>query len=370
MKIAILGIRGVPARYGGFETFAEQLGSRLATHGHEVTVYGRGGWIPRGLRRYRGMAIVRLPAPRSKYFETVINTLFAAVHAVLERPDLVYVCNSANVPAVILLLLARQHVILNVDGLEWQRAKWNAIGRAYYRVCARVAARLPAHIVTDARVIQAYYRMAYGRETRFFPYGTDLVPTADDGTLTRLDLAANGYVLYVSRLEPENNAHLLIDAYSRVRTDLPLVIVGDAPYADRYIEELHRSADPRVRFVGAIYGSGYDVLRSHAALYVQATEVGGTHPALVEAMGVGNAIVANDTPEHRETLADTGRYYRGVAGLAEAIQALLEDPEAAGALRIAAQRRAAALYDWDTITADYEAWFLTLLASAGRRPSS
>jgi len=183
MRVAILGIRGVPANYGGFETFAEQLGKRLVARGHEVTVYGRDRWVPGGTREYLGMRIVRLPAPRSKYFETVIHSLFAALHALTKRYDIIYICNSANVPAVILLRLFGRRVVLNVDGLEWERAKWSPIGKAYYRLCAWMAARLPVHVVTDALVIQRYYRDAYRCETRYFPYGTELEPVPDDGTL-------------------------------------------------------------------------------------------------------------------------------------------------------------------------------------------
>ena len=361
MRIAILGTRGVPANYGGFETCAEELGTRLVERGHQVTVYGRSRSVPAGLREHRGMQIVRLPAPRSKYLETVVNSLFAAIHALFRRYDLVYVCNSANVPAVILLLLGRKRVVLNVDGLEWQRAKWNRIGRAYYRACAAIAARLPAHVVTDARVIQAYYRHAYGRETEYFPYGTELTSVPNSGLLEELGLAPRRYVLYVSRLEPENNAHVVIEAYDSVRTDLPLAVVGDAPYASEYIASLKRSADPRVRFLGAIYGDGYRVLQSNAVAYVQATEVGGTHPALVEAMGVGSAIVANDVPEHREALGDAGHYYTGPNQLAAALQHLLDHPEQAAALRQASRDRAAALYSWDKVTDDYEAWFAALV---------
>ena len=330
-----------------------------------MTVYGRNHSVARGLHEYLGMQIVRLPAPRSKYLETVVHAMFSAFHALTKPYDLVYVCNSANVLAVVVLLLGRKRVILNVDGLEWQRAKWNAVGKAYYRLCAWTAARLPVHVVTDARVIQSYYARAYGRETAFFPYGTDLEPVPEDGTLNRLGIEAGRYVLYVSRLEPENNAHVVIDAYTRVTTDLPLVIVGDAPYANEYIASLRRTTDPRVRFFGAIYGHGYHVLRSHAALYVQATEVGGTHPALVEAMGFGNAIVANDVPEHRETLGDAGRYYRGAIELAATIQDLLDHPGATDVLRSAAHIRATELYSWDRISADYECWFLQVVG--GRR---
>jgi glycosyltransferase involved in cell wall biosynthesis len=360
MRIAFIGTRGVPANYGGFETFAEQLGERLVRRGHHITIYGRNQWVPPSISTYRGLKIVRLPAPRSKYLETVVHTLFSAFDLLRRRQDIVYVCNSANVPAVIVLMLARRRVVLNVDGLEWQRAKWNNIGRLYYRACAWIAAHLPIEVVTDARVIQEHYRTAYGRETRFFPYGTDLEPVPDDGTLERLGLAAGAYVLYVSRLEPENNAHVVIAAFAGVRTDLPLAVVGDAPYASTYIERLHATRDPRVRFLGAIYGDGYRILRSHATAYVQATEVGGTHPALVEAMGFGNAIVANDVPEHRETLGDAGRYYRGAAELAAALQDVLDDPAIARDLGDRAHDRARSLFSWDAITDAYESWLIGL----------
>jgi glycosyltransferase involved in cell wall biosynthesis len=361
VRIALLGIRGVPARYGGFETFAEQLGVRLVARGHHVTVYGRTRYVRRGIETYRGIEVVRLPAPRSKYLETVIHSLFSAVHSLAGRHDIVYVCNSANVPSVVLLRACGRRVVLNVDGLEWQRAKWHAIGRAYYRSCAWLAAHLPVHVVTDAAVIQRHYLEHYGRATALFPYGADLDRVVDDGTLERLGLEPRRYILYVSRLEPENNAHVVIDAYGRVATDLPLVVVGDAPYSSSYIAGLRRQADERVRFVGAIYGQGYRVLQANAGLYVQATEVGGTHPALVEAMGFGNAILANDVPEHREVLGAAGRYYRGSSQLAVELASLLGDPEAQESLRTASRRRAQESYSWDSIAASYERWFDTLV---------
>jgi glycosyltransferase involved in cell wall biosynthesis len=365
MRIAILGTRGVPANYGGFETFAEQLGRRLVQRGHEVTVYGRNRFVPADVKSYLGMRVVRLPAPRSKYFETVIHTFFAALHAVTHRYDIVYVCNSANVPAVILLWLFRKRVVLNVDGLEWKRRKWSRVGRSYYRACAWMAAKLPVHVVTDALVIQDYYKTAYGRETTYFPYGTELNPVADDGTLGRLGLEAGKYVLYVSRLEPENNAHVVIEAFSLVKTDLPLAVVGDAPYASAYIASLHATKDARVLFLGAIYGSGYQILRSHATVYVQATEVGGTHPALVEAMGFGNVIVANDVPEHRETLGDAGLYYRGPAELASQLQLVLDDKALADDLGRRAHDRARESYSWDAIADAYESWLVGLCPVSG-----
>ncbi len=364
MRVAFLGIRGVPANYGGFETFAEHLGKRLVARGHEVTVYGRTAWVPRGMACYLGMRIIRLPAPRSKYLETVVHSLFAAAHAAIRRYDVVYVCNSANVPAVILLMLAGKRVVLNVDGLEWQRAKWNRVGKAYYRACAAIAARLPVHIVTDARVIQDHYRAAYGRETNYFPYGTELSRAPDEAEIERHGLEPGKYVLYVSRLEPENNAHVVIDAYHNVRTELPLAVVGDAPYASDYIAALKSTMDPRVRFLGGVYGRGYRALQGGAAAYVQATEVGGTHPALVEAMGFGNAIIANDVAEHREVLGDTGLFYRTPGELAANLQLVLDDPTLAESLRNQARERAESLFDWDRVTDAYEDWLQGLIEVA------
>jgi len=308
------------------------------------------------VRAYLGMRIVPLPAPRPKYLETVVHTMFSAIHALTKTNDLVYVCNSANIPAVLLLRLFGRRVVLNVDGLEWKRRKWSRIGQAYYRFCAMVAARLPIHLVTDAQVIQHYYAETLGRATDYFPYGTDLQRVPDDGTLERLGLEADRYVLYVGRLEPENNAHVVLEAFNDLATDLTLAIVGDAPYASAYIEALHAMPDPRVRFLGAIYGSRYRILQSHAGAYVQATEVGGTHPALVEAMGSANAIVANDVVEHRETLGDAGLYYRGPAELAVQLRRVLDDEALAASLRRDAWERARQLYSWDEITDRYEAW--------------
>jgi glycosyltransferase involved in cell wall biosynthesis len=364
MRLAILGTRGVPATYGGFETFAEELGARLAARGHQVTVYGRTGWVPRGKESHRGMRLVRLPAPRSKYLETVVNTLFAAIHAIPSRWDVVYVCNLANMPAVVLLRLTGKRVVLNVDGLEWERQKWSGLGRLYYRTCAWLATKMPIELVTDAHVIQDFYRTRYGRATSYFPYGTDLEPVADDGTLARLGLEDGRYVLYVSRLEPENNADVVIGAYRSIKTDIPLAVIGDAPYAGEYISGLKElaAADPRVKLLGAHYGNAYRVLRSHATAYVQATEVGGTHPALVEAMGYGNVICANDVPEHREVLGDAALYYLGADQLAAALQRVLGDANLAAGLGAAAAQRARDLYTWDRVADDYETWLQGLAA--------
>jgi len=181
-----------------------------------------------------------------------------------------------------------------------------------------------------------------------------------------LGLEPDGYLLYVSRLEPENNALLVVQAYARLATDIPLVIVGDAPYAQSYISAVKAAADERVRFPGYQFGDAYHALQANALIYVQATEVGGTHPALVEALGHRNAVVAHDVPEHREVVGSAGRYFarRDAADLAAQLRALLDDRDAIEDLRARAERRVKEHYSWDAVTAQYEAYF-TGLASGG-----
>ena len=363
LRIAFLGTRGVPGRYGGFETMAEELGARLAERGHSITVYCRSGNSPEQPPRYRGMHLLHLPAIRRKSAETLSHTFLSALHATMSQFDVVYVCNSANAPICYIPHLRGQKTVLNVDGLEWQRAKWGRMARAYYRWAVRLAARMPIEVVTDADVIQDYYRTRLNRETRCFSYGTSLVARGfGAGQLAEHGLEPDRYLLYVSRLEPENNALLLVRAYREVETDIPLVVVGDAPYAQAYIQEVRQAADDRVRFLGYRFGDAYHALQANALLYVQATEVGGTHPALVEALGHGNAVLAHDVPEHREVVGDAGVYfgYRDASDLTRKIQALVGDPATVANLRLLAHDRARTEYGWDVITNQYEAYFREL----------
>ena len=253
---------------------------------------------------------------------------------------------------------------LNVDGIEKRRAKWGAFGRAVYAFSERLACVLPDALVTDAEVIRRHYLERYGAESVPIAYGVDPRPPAATGVLARLGLAPRRYFLYVSRFEPENNPHRVAAAYRQVGGDLPLVMVGGAPYAGKFIASFTRGADPRILFPGAIYGDGYRELLSHALAYVHATEVGGTHPALVEAMGYGNCILVNDTPENREVAGGVGSYFRrGGAGDAwrERLEWVRSHPERARARGRAAARRAALLFSWDRVADRYAA----LLGAAG-----
>lgn len=367
MKIAILGTRGIPANYGGFETFAEELGARLAERGHWVTVYGRSHHVPRGLTRHRGVDLVVLPTIAHKYLDTLAHTLVSTGHAMFGSYDAILMCNAANAVFCAPLRLACRRVALNVDGIERKRAKWNAFGRAWYLMSERLATWFPHAIVTDALVIRDYYRDRYGTDSTFIPYGCVVGRQAGTDTLEAFGLEPESYLLYVSRLEPENNAHRVIEGYEASGVDMPLVIVGDAPYAQDYIASLRRMAGPNVRFTGGVYGHGYRQLQTHARAYIHATEVGGTHPALVEAMGFGNCVLVNDVPENREVVGDAGLFFRATQTetLASLVRRVVTDPALVREYRSLASDRAAERFSWDAVTAEYEALFETL----GKEPA-
>ena len=369
MKIAIMGTRGIPANYGGFETFAEELSWRFAARGHDVTVYCRSHNIDNPPGSYRGVRLIVLPTIRRKYFDTVAHMALSAAHSLRERYDAVLVCNGANAPFAWLPRVVGSKVTINVDGIERQRKKWNAAGRAYYRVCERLSTIVPNAMITDAGVIQDYYRHHYHADSVMIPYGTPMGRDPKPEVVRSLGLEPERYILYVSRLEPENNAHQVIEAFESVNSDLTLAIVGGAPYATEYIAKLKLTRDPRIKFLGFVYGEGYRALQQSAFAYVQATEVGGTHPALIEAMGYGNCVLAYATPENREVLGDAGFLYGDVAQLRAQLQELASNP----GLRRPAQESAmlrARRYSWEAVTDRYETLFRAMVSKRDMLSSS
>ncbi len=358
MRIAILGTRGIPANYGGFETFAEHLSTRLAARGHDVTVYCRAHYTsPRELE-FQGVRLKVLPTIRHKYFDTIVHSFLSALHAVPRRYDAALICNAANAPFASILRLAGTPVALNVDGLEHKRKKWNSIARRYYLLAERLATILPNETVTDARVIQEYYLARYRVASTMIAYGAE-VERRPDPSVRRWRVEPNRYVLYVSRLEPENNAHLVIEAFKRVRTAHKLLIVGDAPYARDYIADLKARArrDRRIIFTGFVFGRDYRALQQNAYCYVHATEVGGTHPALLEAMGFGNCVLTLAAPENMEAIGDAGIAYADENDLAEKLQRVLRDGSLVHSYRNRAQARVQDFYDWDYVVDQYERLF-------------
>ena len=367
MKLAILGTRGVPPNYGGFETFAAELGTRLVARGHEVTVYCRPNVEQTLLSAppdagmsastWNGIRRIVLSAVGHKYLETVSHSFLSALDALRRDFDVVLVCNAANAFVLPILRAARIPVAINVDGIERKRRKWNVLGRAVYATGETLSVSFANAVVADAHVIADYYRETYGVEAAMIPYGAEFPEENDSDVLARLSLEPRDYILYVSRFEPENNPLEVVEAYEKLGHEAPpLVMVGKGLYASDLVRELESHASERILFPGALYGQDYRTLQRNALIYIQATEVGGTHPAMIEAMASGGSVLAHDTPENREVGGDAVGYFdlRPVQTLSGRLSEWLSNSLIREDFRLRARRAASARYNWERVTGEYE----------------
>jgi glycosyltransferase involved in cell wall biosynthesis len=351
LRIAILGTRGIPARYGGFETFAEELSTRLVRRGHQVTIYCR---ERHSESTYRGVSLVYLRTWRHKYFDTIVHTFLSTIHLIFHRPDVALFCNGANAIFTILPRPWRVPTLLNVDGLERKRKKWNRVAKAWYAISEWLATFCPSAVITDAKQIEAYYWERYAKRTHFIPYGAATGKVETAAVLDRLGLDRGAYFLYVSRMEPENNALLVRQSFEQICAPVKLALIGDAPYAQEYIARVRDTQDARIVMPGAIYGAGYHELLSHCLAYVHATEVGGTHPALIEAMGRGALVLYLNTPENAEVAGGAGMAFETADLKQKLDQAAGMTPEERAQWGRRAMERVSERYSWDAVTDQYE----------------
>lgn len=352
MRIAILGTRGIPANYGGFETFAEELATRLVARGHKVVVYCR---HKPPSEVWRGVHLVWQPTIRHKYLDTLAHTFFSTLHLIFHRVDVALYCNAANAIFTPLPRICGMPVALNVDGIERKRKKWNRLARAWYHMSEWLSTKFPNEIVTDAEAIKRYYLETYRADSTFIAYGTSTHKESTTTVLNQLGLQPQRYFLYVSRMEPENRALEVRQAFECVPTDLKLALIGDAPYANEYIARVRDTTDSRIVMPGGVYGLGYRELGSWCFAYIHATEVGGTHPALIEAMGKGCLVLYLDTVENREVCGDAGIPYANTEELtARMMEALRMSEHDRDVYRQRALERVRERYDWEAVTSQYE----------------
>jgi glycosyltransferase involved in cell wall biosynthesis len=352
VRIALVGTRGVPARYGGFETCVEEVGCRLAERGHDVVVYCR----ERGPAEHLGMRRVEVAAVRQKALETLSSTAMAVVDVLRHRPDVVVLFNAANAPLLPALRAGRIPVATHVDGLEWRRAKWSGAGRRYYRGAEALAVRWSDALIADAAGIQQYYRDEFGVDSHQIAYGAPILSDPGSDLLAELGLAPGGYHLVVARLEPENHVDMIVTGYRRSAATRSLVVVGAAPYADRYTAEVRAAGgdDGRVRLLGAVWDQRLlDQLYANAFVYLHGHSVGGTNPSLLRAIGAGTAVVAYDVVFNRDVLAEAGWFFATPDQLAELVEAAEAAPEQVTERGRRCLQRARG-YDWEEVAKRYE----------------
>jgi glycosyltransferase involved in cell wall biosynthesis len=368
-RIAIIGTRGIPARYGGWETFAEELATRLVARGHDVTVYCRPGNADGDPPRYQGVHLVYTRSIDSKRLGSVTQGLTAILHAMRRDYDCIHVMNVGNSLMAALLKLRVKAIAYTVDGLDWQRPKWGPVIKAALQLGELVTTKVATELVTDSKAIQAYYRARYRRDSTFIAYGANVDVSRRPEVLKEYDLERDDYFFVASRLEPENNADLTVRAFEGVATTKKLVIAGGANYRSEFIARLRSTRDPRVRFLGPVYQDGHiQELHCNCFAYVHGNEVGGTNPALLKAMAYGNAVIGLDVPYNAEVLDGAGLLYqKSVDDLRAKIRHALDHPEVVARCRARAVERIREAYTWDHIVDEYERVYGRVVA-ANRAP--
>lgn len=363
MKIAILGTRGVPAMYGGFETCAEEISVELVKRGHDVRVYGRKGNYDDSLKEYKGVRLHHMPRIKGKVTETFSNTFFAMMHVLFRKADVIYVMNAANAPLCFFPWILGKKVVINVDGLEWRRKKWGPLAKRYYKFAEWLSTKFSSRIISDSMGIKEYYQEKFKTDSTFIAYGANMESSERPEILEEYDLQPGEYFFVASRLEPENNADITVKAFEKVKTDKKLVIAGGANYKSDFIKELQGTSDERIQFLGPVYKDGHiKELHCNCYAYVHGNEVGGTNPALLKALGYGNSVLALNVNFNAEVVKDGGVLYdKNPEDLAVKMQQLVDDPEFCISLRAKAVDRIKQDYTWLKISDEYEVFFTDLI---------
>lgn len=355
MNLAILGTRGIPARYGGFETFAEQLSTRLASKGIEVTVFCPStSYKPN--EEYLGVTLRYVRSPSAGPLTEVLwdaKCFWTARRGF----DVVYMLGVGAAFAAWVPRLFGSSVWINSDGLEWKRSKWSIPQRIYLAVAEALSVLFASRIIADALTIEKYLRTRYSQLKRVstIAYGA-IIPTEtpDRKLLDEWNLQPDGYYIVVCRLEPENHLLEIVEGFERSKSNLPLVILGNTENPNQYVRNLLTHKSSRVRFLGTVYDEKkLAAFRFYARGYLHGHSVGGTNPSLLEAMACSNLVIAHDNEFNREVLESSGLYFTASDQLAQIINAT--DSGQVDALN--RRRRAAEIiktrYLWDHVAAAY-----------------
>ena len=355
MKLAILGTRGIPARYGGFETFAEQLATRLTKRGVEVTVFCPAR-THKSDETYRGVTLRYVESPcLGSLTETVWDT--KCFWAARRDFDVVYMLGVGAGFAAWIPRLYGSAVWINSDGVEWQRAKWTPLQRTYLALAERISVLFASRMVADAGAVAEYLRKRHPllRQLSTIAYGAEIpIEIPEQALLDKWSLKSGGYYIVICRLEPENHVLEIVEGFERARSALPLVILGNIEKPNAYVQKLLGHQSDQVRFLGTVFDNDMlTALRYHARAYMHGHSAGGTNPSLLEAMACSNLVIAHENPFNREVLDDSGLHWQTSEELAAIVNAVDESRVDVDTRRHRATEIVRSRYQWDQITEDY-----------------
>jgi len=355
-SIKILGTRGIPARHGGFETFAERLAIYLQGRGWNVSVYCQeDGGCSLYEDEWRGIHRIHIPVSQIGPLGTMVFDFRSTMH-VIRQSGLVLTLGYNTALFCFVKRLSNVVNVINMDGIEWRRQKWGRFAKAWFFLNEWGGCWLANHLIADHPQIKDHLtRWVKPEKITMIPYGSERVNSADEGVIRSYNLEADGYAIVIARPEPENSILEIVSAFSRKRRGFKLVVLGrydqDKPYHNRVLE----SASDEVLFFGAIYDkSVLDALRFYARFYLHGHQVGGTNPSLVEAMGAGNAILAHDNRFNRWVAGGGGVYFKDGEECADRLENLIADGEMVARLKVESRARHAEEFTWDRVLLAYE----------------
>jgi glycosyltransferase involved in cell wall biosynthesis len=307
--------------------------------------------------------LLSLPSIPTKNLDTVSHTLLATIHAcVTDSADIVSFHGMGNALFVPVVRLARKRSVVYMDGIDWERPKWGRLARRALRLGAYVAMRWADAVYVDNRSSQAMFQKAFGKCPQVITLGADIWPDPGVDLLQQYGLLPNRYLLFVGLLRPDKGVHILVKAYEKLDTDIPLIIVGDSPDGGTYVEDLKSTPDKRIHFLGYVYGQAAQQLFANAMIYIQPSLIEGNSPALMSAMACGRCVVASDIDQNLETMGDAGVPFRcnNPESLREVLARLLSDPERVESVGSQARRRIETTYIWDAVVDKLERLYLEL----------
>lgn len=354
--LRILGTRGVPAAHGGFETFAEYLSLYLVAKGWCVVVYCQDeGTGPVFSDTWQGVERVHIPVAQDGPKGTIVFDWQATVHAAKHR-DLCLTLGYNTAVFCALLRLKGIPNLINMDGIEWSRAKWGPVAKLWFWMNDWAGCWLGNHLVADHPQIKLHLQSRVAaRKITTIPYGADVVTSAPVEPVKTLGLEPGRFLTVIARTEPENSLLEIVQGFSAKPRGLQLVVLGNYAEENVYQRAVKAAASSEVRFVGTIYDKTVvQALRFHSAAYVHGHQVGGTNPSLVEALGAGNAVIAHDNRFNRWVAGDGAMYFNGANGFAACMDSLLSKPEALAALRERGQARFKQEFTWPHVLEQYE----------------
>jgi glycosyltransferase involved in cell wall biosynthesis len=370
LRIGMLGLYGMPMaklQFTGFETGFGEIAPRLVEMGHYVVIYCRKGSYPEAMRvpEYRGVKLIYVASPGGKNFSGLLATFFAVMHALTRGGyDIFFFVNVGMGHHSALCRLFGKKVVMNVDGLDWTRAKWGPVARWYFFSAARSAVRFCTELVTDAEAMRLFYLERFRKETTMIAYGAYIEKSERPELITQFGVAPQDYYLIASRLIPENHADLIARAFLKSGSQKKLVIAGGANYDSPFHREIRSLAGEKIILTGHIDDPEViKELHCNCFVYVHGHSVGGTNPSLLKAMGYGNCILALDTVFNREVLADGGIFFpKDEQALAEDMKLLEADPARVAELRAMGPQRIRDNYTWEKIAGQYDDLFREVAA--------